>query len=519
LLIYDSELADEDYDRIRRNWNKTHEGASKAHRIAIIEQGMDYKQISIPQKDMEFIQQRKYSRDEILACFGVPPACVGVFESAIKANAETQERMFWTETMTPKLIKMSESVQLAIMPILLGFDNAIKKYDINKIYTMFDVSKVHVLSEIWRAREEYIIEHVKNGTISRNEARMILNYIYGEVVKFLPFEGGNDVILPSNVTTKLGTVQPTQSEQAKIYKSADCANRLDHEIKTLKNLPDSPKYLKLMKAEEDKPNFNLDNPTAIKTLNIKPMLVATNQLNNEIIRQIILESLAAGMGTKEIQAAIWDRFSSSSDFSLNRTTRISRTEITQIANASSLDAYKQSNVVSKKVWLTSRDKKVRPASKFDKGDHKILEGQERELDEAFSNGLMYPGEQGMKAEENINCRCTMLSKIKENAKGSKVSKVLSDDNEIMKAILWKKFVGKIDNYSVPIKNTFLQLFEQAGNDVIDKLKKFTPTKYNIDLFLLDQTKQVESMQEVYLPLKESIYRELGENQLKELVGE
>ncbi len=33
--------------------------------------------------------------------------------------------------LTPKLIKMSESVQLAIMPILLGFDNAIKKYDIN----------------------------------------------------------------------------------------------------------------------------------------------------------------------------------------------------------------------------------------------------------------------------------------------------------------------------------------------------------------------------------------------------
>jgi hypothetical protein len=89
----------------------------------------------------------------------------------------------------------------------------------------------------------------------------------------------------------------------------------------------------------------------------------------------------------------------------------------------------------------------------------------------------------------------------------------------MKAILWKKFVSKIDNYSVPIKNTFLQLFEQAGNDVIDKLKKFTPDKNNIDLFLLDQTKQVESMQEVYLPLKESIYRELGENQLKELVGE
>jgi len=524
LLIYDSELSDEDYDRIRRNWNKTHEGISKAHRIAIIEQGMNYKQISIPQKDMEFINQRKYSRDEILACFGVPPACVGVFESAIKANAETQERMFWTETMIPKLIKMSESVQLAIMPMILSSSETRSKYDINKIYTMFDISKVHVLSEIWRAREAYLVEHVKNGTMSRNEARIILNYIYGDIIKFLPFEGGNDIYVPSNVTQKLGTIEPTQSEEAKIFKSIDSV-KLEQKIKELKALPEKErKPLKLIKQIEENIggniNFDMNNPIAIQVLNTKPMLIVASQMNNEIIRNIITYGLAKGLGTKEIQAEIWDRFSSSSEFSLNRTNTIGRTEITQIANSSTLDSYKQSNVISKKIWLTSRDKKVRPATKFDKGDHKKLDGEEKNLNEKFSNGLMYPGEQTSRPEENINCRCTMLSKIKEGVgfKG-KINKLLSDDNEIMKTILWKKYIGKISNNEIIIKNLFLQMFEEIGSKSIEKLKKFTPNKNNVDLFLIDQTEQVEEMEKLYKPLKESLYKDLGSYELKQIIGD
>lgn len=514
LLIYESELHDDDYERIRRNWNKTHEGVSKAHRIAIIEQGMDYKPLSIPQKDMEFIQQRKYSRDEILACFGVPPACVGVFESAIKANAEVQERMFWTETMIPKLIKMSEAVKLAIMPIILSNTQIKNKYNLNKIYTMFDISKVFVLSEIWRAREEHIIEHVKNGTMSRNEARNILNYIYGDITKFLPFDGGNKIIVPANVTTEIGQVKSKESEEMGFIKT----NRdMDILLNDLKKLPPKNNFKKQEEEDiEQTLDFNIDNPIAISTLNIKPMLVVTSIENNNIIRQIIKDGVKAGLGIKEIQAEIWDKFSSSSEFSLNRTTTIGITETTQIANASTLDAYKQSKVVSQKVWLTSRDMKVRPARKWDKGNHKVLDGQERNLDEKFSNGLMYPGEQTNKPEENVNCRCTMLSKLKENKKG-KTELFLSSDNDIAKVILWKKFLRKSEINDEIIKNLFLQMFEYIGNLYIENLSKSSSNLNNINLFLIPQTTQVEFMEKQYNPLKTSLYKEWGKSELNRLV--
>ena len=513
LLIYDAELSDDDYERIRRNWSKSHEGISRAHRVAIIEQGMDYKPLSFTQKDMELIGQRKYSRDEILACYGVPPACVGVFESAIKANAEVQERMFWTETMIPKLIKMAESVKLAIMPIILSNPEMQKLYDINKIYTMFDVSKVHVLSEIWRQREEYIIEHVKNGTMARNEARNILNYIYGDITKFLPFDGGNKIIVPGNVTMEVGQVANKESEEIGFIKTD---RSIDSLLDDLRKLPAKSKLFKQEEIIEEAINFSIENPIAISVLNTKPMLIKTSIENNEIIRQIIADGVKAGLGIKEIQYEIWNRFSSSDEFSLNRTTTIARTETTQIANASTLDAYKQSNVVSKKIWLTSRDMKVRPHTKWDKGNHKDLEGQERNLDEPFSNGLMYPGQQSNKPEENINCRCTMLSKIKENKKG-KTERFLSSDNEIAKAILWKKFEARTSVNDELIKNLFLQMFEFFGNKYIENLSKHTPTLHNIDYFLISQTEQVDFMEKQYKPLKTSIYSEFGKTELERLV--
>jgi SPP1 gp7 family putative phage head morphogenesis protein len=246
------------------------------------------------------------------------------------------------------------------------------------------------------------------------------------------------------------------------------------------------------------------------------MLVVTSLENNEIIRNIIADGVKAGLGIKEIQYEIWKKFNSSDEFSLNRTTTIARTETTQIANASTLDAYKQSNVVSKKIWLTSRDMKVRPATKWDKGNHKDLEGQERNLDEPFSNGLMYPGQQSNKPEENINCRCTMLSKIKENKKG-KTERFLSSDNEIAKAILWKKFEARTSVNDELIKNLFLQMFEYLGNLYVEKLSKHTPTLHNIDYFLISQTEQVNFMEKQYKPLKTSIYSEWGKSELERLV--
>lgn len=489
ILTYDSELNDDDYDRIRTNWDKSHSTAGgKGHRVAIVEQGMDYKSIATTQKDADFIKQRKLSRDEILAVFGVPPATVGVFESAIKANAEVQERMFWTETMIPKLIKMAEMVRLAMKPML----DASPKYDFNRIFTSFDTSQVHILMEALREHEDKLIEHVKNGSMSRNEARQILNAMYGNVITLKDFDGGNKILLPNNVENEIGETSPTEAELNK-------------------------SELKLIKQEEVEIEiplaFTIESVAALEVLDVKPMLVKTSVASNERVRRIVSDGLNQGLDIKDMQDQIFDEFKSSGDFSINRTTTIARTETTQTANVATLDSYKQSKVVEEKEWLTSRDLKVRPATKFDKGDHRILDGESVKLDATFSNGLMYPGDQSGAPEENVNCRCTMLSK---NIPGTPTPLATSSDNQIIKVVLWKKFVNETERFEKQIQQLFLNMFEDIGNRYIQRLNDFSINKNTIDLILLDNNAVAVEMEKRYRPLKEAIMKEYGQIQLSKL---
>jgi len=48
--------------------------------------------VGVNQKDMDFIQQKKMSREEICSVFKVPPALIGLFEYANYANAREQEQ-------------------------------------------------------------------------------------------------------------------------------------------------------------------------------------------------------------------------------------------------------------------------------------------------------------------------------------------------------------------------------------------------------------------------------------------
>ena len=44
--------------------------------------------------------------------------------------------------------------------------------------------------------------------------------------------------------------------------------------------------------------------------------------------------------------------------------------------------------------------------------HQKVDGEIRELDEPFSNGLMFPGDPAGGAAEVVNCRCALLQRAR-----------------------------------------------------------------------------------------------------------
>lgn len=83
--------------------------------------------------------------------------------------------------------------------------------------------------------------------------------------------------------------------------------------------------------------------------------------------------------------------------------RATRTMVTGAECSGRIDGYRELDgrgLVQKKIWIATPDDRTRPS-------HIKMDGEEQDIDVAFSNGLMYPGDPSGAPGEVWNCRCTL----------------------------------------------------------------------------------------------------------------
>lgn len=93
---------------------------------------------------------------------------------------------------------------------------------------------------------------------------------------------------------------------------------------------------------------------------------------------------------------------------LYRSELIARTEGHRIQAQGAMDACSRAKANGADVvkqWDSALDARTRPS-------HAKVDGEIRELDEPFSNGLMYPGDPAGGAAEVCNCRCALLQRAR-----------------------------------------------------------------------------------------------------------
>lgn len=59
-------------DRLREEWEKRHSGPANAQCIAVLDLGLDYKPLSVSNRDAQFVEQAALSVEDIARVFGVP---------------------------------------------------------------------------------------------------------------------------------------------------------------------------------------------------------------------------------------------------------------------------------------------------------------------------------------------------------------------------------------------------------------------------------------------------------------
>lgn len=87
--------------RMLTAWNNNYQGVNNSHKVWILDWGLEYQPISANQREMDFVEQRKFTRDEVLAIFKVPKAIIGMWEWVNVWNVEAFEKIFAKRTIKP----------------------------------------------------------------------------------------------------------------------------------------------------------------------------------------------------------------------------------------------------------------------------------------------------------------------------------------------------------------------------------------------------------------------------------
>ena len=399
IIKSDKEVSKESKERYINKWKKEFQWVNNSHKIAFLDQGLNYESIWWNQKELDFVESRRFTRDEILSVYKIPKSIVWITDNVNLANAKVSENTYFKICIKPLAKQISQTLTKQLFNNEVNFDfiNVVPK------------------------DTEQLERNLNNWTITINEYRQSIGYTdlkNWDVLKLNEFQ-----IMPSEWEIE---VEPKKNQYHDIVKKAvrkytkwteeykiakqerkekiwyqkikrtdKYETKWEREIKkvfqiqkedTLKKLnkwvnkirkPDwnKAKYMALWKAtlrplftelalNEGNEALNIVNsvdmmfevwnPEMNKYIrdNIERIANDVDETTKDIIFTTIEEWNDEGLGSDAITNNISKKFE---DFSKNRAALISRTEITNASNEAAEEAYKQSWVVEKKEFLAELD--------------------------------------------------------------------------------------------------------------------------------------------------------------------
>jgi len=203
-------LGADEYEQLKRKINSAFQGVDKAHRMLLLQGGLEVDKLTNSQKDMDFVKQVIQTRDEILAIFRVPKAILGIVEDVNRANAETQLFTFAQLTIEPKMRKIVDTLNEMLIPKIEGDESDL----------FFDFT-----SPVPENRERIVNEYDKGHGkwLTTNDIRRAEGLTESENGN--EFFGGPLQSIPiDRVPDQPKAVRPTpRAEKKKEYKSTDDA--------------------------------------------------------------------------------------------------------------------------------------------------------------------------------------------------------------------------------------------------------------------------------------------------------
>lgn len=124
-------LSDDQMQRLREEMDHLYQGKNNAGRPLILEGGLDWREMSLSPKDMDWLAGRDAAARDIAQAFGVPAQLVGIPGAQTYSNMSEARMAFYEETIMPLVTKVAAAFDHWLSP---RFDENLElKYDADGI--------------------------------------------------------------------------------------------------------------------------------------------------------------------------------------------------------------------------------------------------------------------------------------------------------------------------------------------------------------------------------------------------
>ena len=217
-------LSESQRQQLLTDLNNRFSGAGNAGRPMLLEGDFDWKEMGLSPKDMDFHQLKNMAATDIALCFGVPSQLVGVPDAQTYANVAEARLALYEETIIPHLKKMQSDLNEWLVPM---FDEKLK--------IEFDIDSIPALSERRKRTYENVSMAVREGIMTRNEAREQLGL--GTV------EGADELYISANMFPLTDgmvpeVVDPINDDDLEDYEEEDEKSIDEELIEILKAIDD-----------------------------------------------------------------------------------------------------------------------------------------------------------------------------------------------------------------------------------------------------------------------------------------
>jgi HK97 family phage portal protein len=95
---------------LRESWQKLYGGENRGKKVAVLEAGVKWKPMGIPQSDAQFLEQRRFGVEEISRVYGVPPHLLGDLSRSTNNNIEMQSQEFVSYCLAPWMERWEQAI-------------------------------------------------------------------------------------------------------------------------------------------------------------------------------------------------------------------------------------------------------------------------------------------------------------------------------------------------------------------------------------------------------------------------